>query len=192
MTEAALRRRLATASNRKLRAVHLRGTPEAPTDTDVITRTGTPVEVEPSKLADQIRKQDAILLREGLQKAGVRQDTLEKLEILKGLSDNAGRWLVSSLDLSHRMMIFLNIQLLERAMDIKSTYLEDETLEDEYKIEWQKAYNEIVDVIRKSYEATLSGTQAMARIMGNGKREDDGKAVPGFQPIKARPKSPKK
>lgn len=133
-------------------------------------------------MAEQIRKQDAKLLRDGLQKAGLKSETLQLLEHLDGFSENSGRFLVSSLDLSHRMMILSNIELLERARAIKKDYLENDDIDDEYKIEWQKAYNEIVDIIRKGYEATLAGTQAMAKIMGAGKDKKGDRAKPGFQP----------
>lgn len=188
MSVATLKRRISTGGDSKLRAVHLKQTPEPPSAADVITRNKPPLELTEAELAEQIRKQDIILFRDGLKKAGVREDTLQCLEILDGLSKNSGRFLVNSLDLSHRMMVYLNIQLLERANDIKKDYLEDETLDDEYKIEWQKAYNEIVDIIRKSYESTLVGTQAMAKIMvaaGGKKKDDDGGKKPGFSPLRA-------
>lgn len=141
---------------------------------------------EDAELAELIRKQEFDLMREGLKKAGIKEETLQKLSVLDGLAPNSGRFLVASLDLSHKMMVYSNIQLMEQADFIKTKYLEDETLGMEYKIEWQKAFNEICDILGKGYDRTLAGTQAMAKIMAGqeDKEGKGGKRKPGFSPLK--------
>lgn len=140
---------------------------------------------EKDELAELVRKQDFDLMRGGLAKAGIKEETLEKLKVLDGLAVNSGRFLVASLDLSHKMLMYSNISLMEQADYIKKTYLEDATLGMEYKIEWQKAYNEICDIIGKGYDRVLAGTQAMAKIMaGQGDEKQGGKKKPAFAPLK--------
>ncbi|MCW5549987.1 MAG: hypothetical protein KIT44_13570 [Opitutaceae bacterium] len=117
-------------------------------------------------------RQNRELLRGGLQKAGISDDTLNKLKIFDEFAVHSGEFLVASLDLTHRMMVYNTVALFERAEYIKKNYLENELLDDEIKVQWQECYNEICDIIGKGYDRTLNGTQAMARMIGGG---DDGK-----------------
>jgi hypothetical protein len=123
------------------------------------------------------------ILRDGLEKAGIQKSTIEKLRAFDGFAPNAGEFLISALDLTHRSMVFLSVHLLEEAQRIKTDYLDDETLEHEYKIQWQSAYNDIVEQIGKCYDRTLTGTQAMAKMIGTD-QPDKKKKKPGFKELK--------
>lgn len=130
--------------------------------------------------------QNRDLMRNGLRKAGISQDTLNKLEIFEGFADNAGQFLVASLDMTHRMMVYQTVKLLERAEYIEKTYLNDVTLDDEVKIQWQSAYTDIIEQVGKAYDRTLVGTQAMAKLLGTKDGDEEkGKTKPGFKPLRA-------
>lgn len=179
------------SESRELGAVlKKRGNVNAPSDIQVITRAKlvTPTERE-NQLGDAIMKQNRDLLMNGLRKAGIEDSTLEKLAVFEGFSDNAGRFLVASLDMTHRMMVYLTVKLLERADYIETRYLKDETLDDEVKIAWQSAHTDIIEQVGKAYDRTLVGTQAMAKLLGTDKGEEGEKKVkPGFKPLRSAPK----
>ena len=135
-------------------------------------------------LGEQMVRQNRELLRSGLEKAGIKPATIEKLRQFDEFASNAGDFLVASLDLTHRTMIYLMVHLLEEAERIKSDYLDDATLDDEYKIQWQSAYTDIVEQIGKCYDRTLLGTQAMARMLGTENVDKGKKKKAGFTPLK--------
>lgn len=135
------------------------------------------------KLGQKMLEQNSQLLRDGLRAAGISQATIDKLQVLDGMAQSAGQFLVASLSVTHRMMVYLSVSLLERADFIKREYLDDATLDDEIKIEWQEAYTNIVEQIGKSYDRTLTGTQAMAKMLGTEKPTEE-KRKPGFKPLK--------
>jgi hypothetical protein len=85
--------------------------------------------------------------------------------------------------MSHRMMIYLTVSLLQEAERIKSDYLDNPALSDEFKIQWQCAYNDIVEQVGKAYDRTLVGTQAMAKLIGQDKGDAKEKKA-GFKPLK--------
>lgn len=157
---------------------------DAPTETSTIARGALPeIIVADSTLADQMRKQEYDLMRGGLKKAGLKESTLEKLDAINGIATNAGKFLVSALDLSHKMVVYTTAQLLEQMEEIKSQYLDDVTLRHEYKIEWQKCYNELADLVGRGFDRTLAGTQAMAKIMAAQKEKTKGRKKAGFVPL---------
>ncbi len=160
------------------------GAPPAPTD--MVYRkppAEPPVIAENTALGEQLLKVNREILRNGLEKAGIQKSTIEKLRAFDGFAPNAGEFLISALDLTHRSMVFLSVHLLEEAQRIKTDYLDDETLEHEYKIQWQSAYNDIVEQIGKCYDRTLTGTQAMAKMIGTD-QPDKKKKKPGFKELK--------
>lgn len=157
--------------------------PGVPTATSVITRNETPIPIGDETLGEATAIQNRILLREGLLKVGIKPATVEKLKILEELAPNAGMFLVASLDLTHRMMVLQGVRLFEEAERIKTDYLDDATLDDDIKIQWQGAYNDICDQIGKCFDRTLMGTQAMAKLLGTDKGEEK-KKKPGFTPLK--------
>lgn len=177
----ALRNRV--SKDGKLRAVwgiHTGATP--PTELSVINRETPPrAVVEGSALADAIQKQNSKLLRDGLEESGISPATINKLAIFDKFGQNSGHFLIASLDLTHKMMILGNASLFEQLDIIKIDYLDNKTLTPEVRMEWQKVYNEIADILGKNYERVLAGTQAMAKMM---KKDDDKpeKTKPGFKP----------
>jgi hypothetical protein len=149
----------------------VRGRPEIPEVSD------------DSELGEQMIKANRELLRNGLEKAGIKSTTIEKLRQFDDFAHNAGEFLIAALDLSHRSMVYLTVHLLEEAERIKTDYLDDAMLDDEYKIQWQQAYIDIVEQVGKCFDRTLIGTQAMAKLLGTDKG-DTGKKKPGFRPLK--------
>lgn len=157
-----------------------------PTDDSVINRErpDIPVVEDTSLLGEQFIKLNRELLRDGLALAGIKPTTIDKLKVFDGFAVSAGDFLVASLDLTHRSMIYLSVALLEEADRIKTDYLDDATLDDEYKIQWQSAYTDIVEQIGKCYDRTLMGTQAMAKLLGTEQPGKEKREKPGFRPLK--------
>lgn len=183
LTENALRLRV--SKNPQLAALFHRDV-AAPTTVSVMTRDSLPVVPEGSALADQILAQNRSLLRNGLAKAGIKPETIEKLQLFDGFATDAGNFLITSLDLTHRMTVYLSVALLEEAQRIKTDYLDDATLDDEMKIQWQSAYTDIVEQIGKTFDRTLVGTQAMAKLLGTDEGDGKKKKKPGFRPLAQR------
>jgi hypothetical protein len=172
-------------NNPQLRALYIdRGKKDVvPTDIDVMTRDGMPMiksEVVDSLLAKAMDIQNRDLLNGGLARAGIKQKTLDKLSTLGSATESAGKFLIASLDLSHRMMIYLNVSLLEQAEEIRETYLTNPSCPSKDKLEWQRVYNGIVSEIGKCYDRTLAGTAALVKIT-TGKSEREQK--PGFRTL---------
>lgn len=170
----------------------MRRDPEPKNEVEVITRGArdlpsemTMPTVGDSMLAEQIRRQDMEIIRGGLEKAGISRATLDKLRVFDDFAPNAGRFLVASLDMSHKMMMFQNVALMEEAEFIRANYLRNEALDPELRIEWQKCYNEICDILGKGYDRTLNGTQVMAKIVAGKVRNEGPKAKPSFTPLTA-------
>ena len=133
-------------------------------------------------VADVVAVQEADLIRDGLKKAGIKDSTLEKLKTLSGLNVSGGRFLVASLDLAHRMTVYQSVALMEQAEYIKDHYLQNDKLTQEERYNWQRAYNEIAELIGKTFDRTLAGTQAMVAMMGGGKNAPK-KPKPGPRPL---------
>lgn len=166
-----------------------------PDEADLMTRSVPPVTVarveqaNNNELAEAMMAQDREILRQGLQAVGIKSGTIKKLGLMENFAANTGRFLAASLDITHRVMVFQGVNLFERAEYIKETYLEDETLPHEIKIEWQKAYNELAEQIGKTSDRVLAGTQAAVAMMKRKEESENGgkqEKVVGFQPLKAR------
>lgn len=139
-------------------------------------------------LGMQIMKQDMELLRHGLKRAGIKDETIELLRIFEDFSDNTGRFLVCTLDVTHRMQVYQAMALFEEAETIRKTYLHDDTLAHELRLEWQRRYNEISELLGKTFDRTLIGTETIARMLKGSKPVDVGKKKPKFTPLRqARP-----
>ena len=163
-------------------------------ETEIETRkpmlVGRDREVGDAVLADVVAAQEADLIRDGLRKAGIKQATLEKLRTLSGLNMSGGRFLVASLDLAHRMTVHQSVSLFEEAEHIKNTYLHNDELTHEERYNWQRAYNEIAELIGKTFDRTLAGTQAMV-AMQRGTSSDPKKSTRlGPSPINEKPDLP--
>lgn len=147
-------------------------------------------EVGDAILGEVVAAQEADLIRDGLRKAGIKQATLDKLKTLSGLNVSGGRFLVASLDLAHRMTVYQAVALLEESEHIKTAYLHNEELTQEERYNWQRAYNEIAELLGKTFDRTLAGTQAMV-AMQRGTSSDPKKSTRlGPSPINEKPDLP--
>jgi Bacterial regulatory protein, Fis family len=129
-------------------------------------------------LGEIVAANEADIIRGGLKEAGIKDETLEKLRKLSGLNISGGRFLVATLDMSHRMMVYQSVSLLEEADYIKQHYLHNGELTQEERYNWQRAYNEIAELLGKTFDRTLSGTQAMVAMMKSGQPAKKGKPGP--------------
>jgi len=190
-TPVLLRTRIGT--DPQLRAAFLKTTEavEAPDELQVALRKEVPEKITDNQMAEVISHQDREILRHGLSKSGIKDSTIDKLRTFDGFAANTGKFLAGSLDLTHRMMIYQTVALFERAEKIKLDYLDDDSLCHEARIEWQRAYNEIAELVQKSYDRTLQGTQVLVNIM-RAKKDDEGnnikKRKPSFVVKEAEPK----
>lgn len=145
---------------------------EAPTELETVVRTPEtlPPEIVNSERAEEMMKQDRELLRSGLQAAGIKSETIDKMRALDGLARNAGSFLSVSLDYTHRLHIYSTAALFEEMVYIRETYLRPgqdgkPKYDPMVMVFWQRAFNEIADLLGKSYDRTLAGTQAMVAMM---------------------------
>lgn len=139
----------------------------------------------PDVLGEAMMRQDREILRQGLQKAGIKDGTIQKLGLMENFAVNTGRFLGAALDMTHRVTVFQGVALFERAEYIKEKYLENEELPHELRIEWQKAYNEIAELIAKTSDRVLAGTEAAVNMMRHKNQDQSGgkKRKPGFVPL---------
>jgi len=137
-------------------------------------------------LGDVVAANEADIIRGGLRDAGIKEETLKKLQTLAGLNLSGGRFLVATLDMSHKMMVYQSVALLEEADHIKKTYLHNDELTQEERYNWQRAYNEIAELLGKTFDRTLAGTQAMVAMMKTGQ---PGKRKPGPSELSGAPKT---
>lgn len=158
-------------------------------------RSDAPPAFAPSKqegdavLAEVVQIQDEELIIQGLKKVGISDEMLEKLRNISALGPTAGRFMASSLALTHKLMVVQTIELKQEADYIREHYLRDENLSAEERSYWQKCYNEIADLIGKGFDRTLAGTQALIAMQrgGAGKGRP---AKPGPQPLNTKPVLP--
>lgn len=135
-------------------------------------------------LGEQIIRQNRQILRDGLASAGIQPKTIDKLKAFDGFATSAGDFLLASLDLSHRSMVYLMVTLIELADQIKTEYLDTtKTVDPEVRLGWQDAYTDIVDQVGRCYDRTLVGTQAMARMLGTDK-ENKKARKPAFKALR--------
>jgi hypothetical protein len=143
-----------------------------------------PGDIQAAKMIEATEK---LLKQGGLESLGVPTSTINKLRSLEGLAIGSGIFLVQSLQHTHAIYYVNLMKLDAMAEDIKRRYLDEnatEKCEDMMtRMFWQRAYNEIVDQLRKGYECMLAGTQALAAIerahkknnpTGPGKKADPG------------------
>lgn len=147
-------------------------------------------EVGDAVIGEVVAAQEADLIRDGLKKAGIKASTLDKLKTLSGLNVSGGKFLVASLDLAHRMTVYQSVALLEEAEHIKTTYLHNEELTQEERYNWQRAYNEIAELIGKTFDRTLAGTQAMVAMQRGSSGDQKRSAKPGPSALNEKPAMP--
>ncbi len=147
-----------------------------------------PKELSTDLMGEAMLRVDGDILRDGLKGAGISEGIINKLGLMEGMAANTGRFLGAALDLTHRMTVFQGVALFEQAEHIRLNILSDETLPHEVRIEWQKAYTDISEILGKTSDRVLAGTQAAVAMLkkkeeveGGGK---GGKGKPGFEPLK--------
>lgn len=187
ITEAALTSRI--ANSREMSAVYSSEIPVAPDENTTAVRDGyskgNAETATDSILATNILRQDGELVRRSLAKAGIKEGTLAKLRIFDDMSENTGRFFVTTMDMTHRLQTFQVAALFEEAEYIRETYLHNKTLDDAVRIEWTKRYTEISELIGKTADRAVAGTEAVHRMLKNSSDESGkGKRKPGFKPIK--------
>ena len=139
-----------------------------------------------SVLADVVQIQDEELIIQGLKKVGISDEMVEKLRNISALGPTAGRFMASSLALTHKLMVVQTIELKVEADYIREHYLRNENLSAEERSYWQKSFNEIADLIGKGFDRTLAGTQALI-AMQRGAAGKGRPAKPGPQPLNTKP-----
>lgn len=140
-------------------------------------------------LADVVQIQDEELIIQGLKKVGISDEMVEKLRNISALGPTAGRFMASSLALTHKLMVVQTIELKVEADYIREHYLRNENLSAEERSYWQKSFNEIADLIGKGFDRTLAGTQALI-AMQRGAAGKGRPAKPGPQPLNTKPTLP--
>lgn len=159
-------------------------------ETETGTMLRTPADLpatqpENRELAETLMKQDRELLRSGLQAAGIKPETIARIRSLDGLARNTGAFLSVSMDFTHRLHIFSQAALFEEMEYIRKNHLRADKMDPMVKVMWQRAFNEIADMLGKGYDRTLAGTQAMMAIMSKSGGEKPGagatKGKPGWQ-----------
>lgn len=163
-----------------------------PDEADLMTRTmpehlPAPKELGSDLIGEAMLRVDRDILRDGLKGAGISDSIINKLGLMENMAENTGRFLGAALDLTHRMTVFQGVALFEQAEYIRLNILSDATLPHEIRIEWQKAYTDISEVLGKTSDRVLVGTQAAVAML---KKRDEleggkgGKGKPGFEPLK--------
>lgn len=165
-----------------------------PDEADLMRRTlpkntaPVPKPLNDDAIGEAMLRADRDILRAGLKGAGISDSAINKLGLMEDMAVNTGRFLGAALDLTHRMTVFQGVALFEQAEYIRLHILSDTTLKHEIRIEWQKAYTDISEVLGKTSDRVLAGTQAAVAMLK--KKEDvegggkGGKGKPGFEPLK--------
>ena len=151
-------------------ALYTKDAPDrAPNEIETLVRTERllPEGIEHSHRAEQLMEQDREMLRHGLQKAGIEPATIKRMRARDGLARNAGAFLSVGLDYTHRLHIYSTAALFEEMIHIRENYLRDKSLTPMERVFWQRAFNEIADLLGKSYDRTLAGTQAMVQMINS-------------------------
>lgn len=138
---------------------------------------------ESSILQRNLLTQNLDLLADGLANAGISPETVEKLKKLGQIEKGAAGFLVSSLDMMHRSVVYSGIEMMERATEIRTKYLDDSLpMSAKDRQGWQRQYNQLMDMLGKSYDRVLHGTEVMVKLT-TPKTTDKPNAKPGFKPL---------
>lgn len=136
--------------------------------------------------AREVGRNDVQLLVSGLQNAGIKAGTMDKLSAMGAFSPATGQVIGHSLRTMHQMLVYGNVALFEEAEAIREEYLgADSKLSDKEKAEWYNVFISIWNTLGKGYDRTMKGTVALVE-MAKAQRPDDGEGetVPGFKPLK--------
>lgn len=155
-----------------------------------LAKDGDDKDGKPDMLAAIISKEDQALLRRGLGAAGIQQSTIDRLATLQGMELSGGKFLITSVDLAHRMMVMNSVSLFEESENIRTKYLHNETIDREERLEWHKIYNQITEILGRFADRTMAATSAMAMMLAGGKKEK-ANAKRHFKPLRDAPEASK-
>lgn len=154
-----------------------------PTLVDVMARKAVPEAID-AGAGEATLKMNAMLTSGVLEKL-VKKETLELLSGAPSVFGNdAGKYLTGTLDLHHQMMVVSNVQVFERSQEILNN-LRNNVYDEEVAHEWQKTYNQLVELLQKGYDRSWQGTLSAAKLLNQrAPKEGDKKAQPAFTPLK--------
>ena len=168
VSETSLRKRI--GSDRQLKSLYIKESPSSPVPSDIeamIREPKEPTSGQDKKLADAIQKMNSQLLNEGLRKAGISEETCNKLELFSKMDDNGWRMLIGGLDLMHRMLLYQAAALFQEAERCRGEELEDS------------------ETLINTYDRVLSGTLASVKMAESASPKK--KSKPGFAALKEKP-----
>jgi hypothetical protein len=140
---------------------------------------------EKSKIIAAMQVQNIDLIADGLQRNGISKETVDKLKSLGKIEQSAAQFLVGSLDMMHRMVVYTGASLMEQAENIRTEYLDPKkAISMKERLVWQRLYNQVVDQMGKSYDRVLNGTTAMVKLTTPKGKDEGAKSKPGFRPLK--------
>lgn len=140
---------------------------------------------EDSNLTRNLLTQNITLLAQGLEKSGIKPETVAKLQRLGSIEKNAASFLVASLDMMHRMVVFSGVEMMECAEEIRKRYLDPSVpMMAKERQAWQRQYNQLQDLIGKTYDRVLHGTATMVKLTTPKDNKEKPNAKPGFTPLK--------
>ena len=186
VSETSLRKRI--GADRQLKSLYIKESPSSPVPSDIeamIREPKEPTSGQDKKLADAIQKMNSQLLNEGLRKAGISEETCNKLELFSRMDDNGWRMLIGGLDLMHRMLLYQAAALFQEAERCRGEELEDSEIGWDQRVAAQKHYNEICKTLINTYDRVLSGTLASVKMAESASPKK--KSKPGFAALKEKP-----
>lgn len=159
-----------------------------PTEIEARRRTAddVPAGVIPDiELADVVQKEDLDMFRKGLRAMGASERVIAKLKGLDKLAESGGKFLATSLQITHRMHVVTVIGLYEEIDHIRQILQDDrEQADPKLKMShmdrtfYYNAYTAMVAETGKAYSLSMRGAEALVRMMlvaggkgGSGKRE---------------------
>lgn len=116
--------------------------------------------------AQALLSQDRRILLDGLEKAGIKDTTISKLRTFEGFADSTAGFLNVTLDITQRMLIYQLTALFEESEHIRATKLHgDNKMSELDRVSWQRAFNEISEMIGKGHDRMFAGAEALAKLM---------------------------
>lgn len=180
VSESSLRKRI--SSDKQLKSLYIKESPKSPVPSEIEAMVRQPKpEKSDSKLAEAIQKMNSQLLNEGLKKAGISEETCNKLELFSKMDENGWRMLIGGLDLMHRMLLYQAAALFQEAERCRNEELEDAEIEWDQRVAAQKHYNDICKTLINTYDRVLSGTLASVKMAESATPKK--KAKPGYAPL---------
>lgn len=179
--------------NKRFRALFVKDVMRADLEPDEVDRMArqafsprTDDQDDESRLARAMQASNLDLMADGLQRSGIKEETVDKLKLLGRIEKDAAGFLSASLEMMHRMVVYSGVEMMERAEEIRVKYLSVPTgITEKERQGWQRQYNILHDLMGKSYDRVIHGTEVLARIHNKPSEGEGGKKKkPGFQPIR--------